>query len=1820
MGGKGRDSQGAQSDRGQQGAPVDANALEGFSGAVHAWFDSAFPAGPTTVQQKAWGAIGGGDNVLVIAPTGSGKTLAAFLHAIDRIMAEKALEAAALTASQETSPKASQKVAQATPPKASQKQKRRRRNESVRTLYISPMKALGADVERNLATPLNGIAKKMGLAADDGPVLVGMRTGDTSPDERRRLINHPPDILITTPESLYLMLTSKARETLRGVETVIVDELHAIAGSKRGAHLAISLERLDDLLERPAQRIGLSATVRPPEEVARFLGGIHAVRIVRDEGTPAFDLEVRVPVRDMTAISPLESSGSPSIWPHIEASILDEVESHQSTIVFVNSRGLCEKLTARLNELYARRHGLSGTATIAATADGNDANDLANTPDGSMAIRSSIGGTLSLGQGAPALIAKAHHGSVSKDRRHLIESELKRGELRCVVATSSLELGIDMGEVDLVLQVAPPLSVASGLQRIGRANHQVGGRSHGIIYPRVRTDIIDAAVTSEGMAEGAIERTSLAANALDVLAQQTVAAAAMQPEGLDANEWFATVRRAANYATLTRDAFDAVITMLSGTYNSAELAEFSPRVTFDAARGLIIPRPNAQRLAVTAAGTIPDRGMFPVMLPQSDGKGGRRRVGELDEEMVMESRVGDVITLGTSPWRITEIGRDRVLVVPAEGRASRLPFWHGDSVGRDFDAGRAKGAFVRAAAAALDDRRFNEGTQNGVFGEHVSDEAGSNAASNEMISERAEYIRSDISAASDPPASDPPIAPDFERRLIRGGLDENARHNLVELVALQRQATGSVPTDRLLVAERCTDETGDWRLILHSPFGRRVHLPWALAVSMRIREALGFDPEALAADDGIMLRIPLTEESMPTADVFRFSPEDIDDIVRQNIEATALFAARFRECAARALTMTPPTPGKRAPLWQQRLKGGQLLEAARNNPGFPLLAEAARECLTEVYDIDSLKQVLSWLDTGDIRIVETETAAPSPFAAPLMFGYVIEHLYDGDLPHAERSASLLSVDPALLGELLGQEDPAGLVDGRAFADVESVLQRTAAERQAYGAEGVFDMLRELGPLTADEVSVRTQGDAAALLGILEEERRALPIDLNGRKAWIAYTDAIPLHTATGAEVPEWALEAIGGQGLDAAIEPAFPSDNLASASDPAHPLDELAARFALTNVPFTADDLARNLGTGSSPVMESLRRLEGAGRIKAFGTEGRWVAPSVLRRLRNRSRALAEAAAAPVSPYAYMDYLLDHQGLIDPESGIDALARTIETFEGLYLPWDAWEGAVFPARVADYSPAMLDDLLASGDVLWCCRTASDNAQADSNPMATSNTKPKSKSEPTPKPEIAFFPTDSPLAPIMVDADFDAAEELVEVFADKGDPWDVEDDGASGSGGSGPKGDGLKGISPKTGDPAPDLESLVTRILAVSGPMDFAALAHTIRTDSAVRTGGPGSTAHDFSNDELARSLRGAALAGHVTCDSFQFVRSGQLTASSSPAASKGIPEAQPLRRTSSRRGLRSSMNSAAKRAHREQAVALKSFQNATAGTWMAIAPSLEGDTAQALGLVEGLLDCYGVITRDIAIHAHVPGALTGIYPVLRAMEDAGELIRGLFINGLGPAQFCGQDTLERIRATAASNGDSHGDGGYASDNGDVKGSDDLKAAADAADTGDAKYADDAKGTAEANDSESRLDGTVTVIAAEDPIWLYGGAVPWPDIAFEAAGDSPALDVAQLTVRPKRAPGSLMAIHHGMPTLLATAKLKGLIAFTSDGSLLRRSIQAILAHTERSLKAQGSAGARTKIQVETLNGIPVNDTPLADVLKGQGLVWTPEGLRLYVNPF
>ncbi len=1200
--------------------------LERFSPATREWFRGAFSA-PTEAQIGAWKATSKGAHALVVAPTGSGKTLAAFLWSLDRLASSPAPEDPA---------------------------------HRTRVLYISPLKALAVDVERNLRSPLVGItqtAKRMG--AQPPVVTVGVRSGDTPAGDRRTLQKTPPDILITTPESLFLMLTSAARETLIGVETVIIDEVHAVANTKRGSHLALSLERLDALLPKPAQRIGLSATVRPHEEVARFLGGRSPVTIVAPKSTKRFDLRVVVPVDDMTDLGttgPVEGSASAaekqgSIWPHVEERIVDLVLEHRSSIVFANSRRLSERLTARLNEIYGERlenpvqategaesteARLVGAATVASgTASVASAQEPAREhARGTRGDRTPAALMGQAGQtaGVDPILARSHHGSVSKEQRAIIEDDLKSGRLRCVVATSSLELGIDMGDVDLVVQVEAPPSVASGLQRVGRAGHQVGEVSRGVIFPKHRADLIHSAVTAERMAAGSIESMRVPANPLDVLAQQTVAAVAL--DTLDVDEWFDTVRRSAPFATLPRSAYDATLDLLAGRYPSDEFAELRPRIVWDRDANSITGRPGAQRLAVTSGGTIPDRGLFGVFMVGGDpGKpgGAGNRVGELDEEMVYESRVGDVFALGSTSWRIQEITHDRVLVTPAFGEPGKLPFWKGDGLGRPVELGRAIGAFVRELSSA---------------------------------------------------------APDAARqRAATVGLDDRATNNLIAFLDDQKKATNHLPTDRTLVVERFRDELGDWRVVLHSPFGMQVHAPWALAVGARVSERYGIDGATMASDDGIVVRIPDTESEPPGADLFVFDPEDISAIVTEEVGGSALFASRFRECAARALLLPRYNPGKRSPLWQQRQRAAQLLDVARKYPTFPIVLETIREVLQDVYDLPALTELARQLESRKLRIVETTTTIASPFARSLLFSYVGAFMYEGDSPLAERRAAALSLDTSLLSELLGRAELRELLDPAVLDRTELELQRLAPDRNAKDLEGVADLLRMLGPLTTDEVRARVVPDSPSdqWLEDLVASRRALRVSFAGRDWWTAIEDASRLRDALGVPLPI-------GTPL-AFIEPV------------ANPLGDLVARFARTHSPFTVSTVAERFGLGTAVVLDTLRRLsaerrvtEGEFRPGATGSE--WCDAEVLRRLRSRSLAALRHEVEPVDTATFGRFLPAWQHVGGTLRGVDGVLTVIDQLAGVPIPASAWESLVLRARVRDYLPSMLDELTSTGEVLW----------------------------------------------------------------------------------------------------------------------------------------------------------------------------------------------------------------------------------------------------------------------------------------------------------------------------------------------------------------------------------------------------------------------------------------------------------------------------------------------------------------------------------------
>ncbi|WP_219110099.1 DEAD/DEAH box helicase [Actinomyces sp. 594] len=1994
-----------------------------FAPATRAWFDTAFPAGPTPVQRRAWAAIGRGENALVIAPTGSGKTLAAFLSAIDRL----SRSAAQVVQGDDPAP-AGATPAGATPADAApdgavpaeRRRTRQPRGRGVRVLYISPLKALGADVERNLRRPLAGItAAAEDLAEPVAPITVGMRTGDTTPAERRRLRTRPPDILITTPESLYLMLTSAVRETLRSVETVIVDEIHSFAGQKRGTHLALSLERLDDLLPRPAQRIGLSATVRPRAEIARFLGGIHPVSVIADDDVHATpDVTVAVPVADMArvpatwdrreralrgtphrggtagegigaggrltgspagsgtggrsgrqawrsdralrqamAVESIGATGAPvggrlvgaptagqattegldadaasvgkrdtgagaparmtaSIWPHIEHALLEQILAYRTTLVFVNSRGACERLTAHLNEDYAAYLAERGaasalavgdqatapgslaaeapavaedavTADVAAPQAPDVAADLPDSPtrgesgylaDAAVLMDSNLPAmgepvrhheswemgasqhTQPLPAGAP-VIAKAHHGSVSKEQRREVEEELKSGRLRCVVATASLELGIDMGAIDLVLQVAPPPSVAAGLQRVGRAEHRVGGRPRGIIYPIQRTQLVDAAVVAEGMRAGSIEHTALVPNALDVLAQQTVAAVAV--EDRKADDWYATVTRAAPYATLPRSAFDAVLNLLAGGYVSAGLADLVPRIVWDRATGALTARPGAQRLAVAASGTIPDRGLFPVMLPEGDAAAGRRRVGELDEEMVNESSVGDVITLGTASWRIRQIEPDRVIVDPAPGRSARLPFWHGEGAGRPAATGAAKGAFLRQAAAVLGD-----------------------------------------GGLADPPE------PALTQRLARAGLDASARANLVALLREQRAATGVVPSDTTLVLESCRDENGSWRLILHSPFGRRVHEPWAMAVKERARRRLGVDPQIVTADDGMVLQTPPTDRP-PGAELFTFDAAQIEQLVRSRVDHTAVFAARFRECAARALLMPASHPGRRAPLWLQRMKAGQLLEASRQFPGFPVSVEAARECLQDVWDLPALRGLMERLAAGTATLVEAVTQVPSPFAGPLLFGYTGAFLYQEDLPHAERRARLLSLDPDVVAEFIGDGGIADLLDQEVMARVDSELQRLAPGRRVRAdAEGLADLLRELGPLSVGELVARCRADDDAAVGEaparqdsdgdgsadaatdagmdggmdagvavaagsdggvraglaeLERARRAFPVRVGGRECWARAEDAAMLRSALGVAVPDWAqcqgdadASLAAGARADACAALGGPDAADISPSPitvPRTPLADLLLRYARTHAAVTVEATAKAFGLGPAVAIEVLQALvdEGALMRLGGGDQARWMAPGVFTRVRNRSLAKARAAVKPVPAAALQRLVLERAGItaraeeagavpvaagsraapgtavgsgeigvgVAPGHGVEALAEAIAALEGVWLPAGLWEAVVFPTRVADYRPAMLDELIGSGEVVWVCRTpdgagAGRRAEADAGaadgtgagrwaeadagaadgtgagrwaeadagaadsatpsagaaPRPPATTIPPAAPRDLPAPgrggaalgEIAFFPSDSPLAPMVGDPvgrDELAAQEQ----------W------------------GLVLAGRLTTESFAPVRALLQ-------PRPTAAPPRRVRSRRARRYGG-------YRTGYYTGRARPAGAAGSP--------QSTQPTAppstppiastSSTPPAAPAPPESSPRRQSASNGGA-PTFGSTTTSHDPALAAAL-----ATA-SWRRLSPPQATAEEQAVADVESLLDRYGVVGRDVALAAGVPGGIGPLLPVLRRMEDAGVVARGAFVEGLGPSQFADRETVDRLRALAVKDTDADDMRSEAADH--------LVASAAAASN------EPTTGRESAPPPIARPEPPV-VLDLKDPACLVGGVVPWPEpalppeLAARATDIAGAPDAGELP-RPAARQGAHVVLIGGRPVLHAAERLRALTCYTTETAELEQALNAVVAaETRAALRDTARPGKRV---VETLNGISALDRVVGDLLQTAGLVRDPRGMRLHIDPY
>ncbi|MDQ3992701.1 MAG: DEAD/DEAH box helicase, partial [Actinomycetota bacterium] len=1031
-----------------------------FTPETRAWFERTFEA-PTPAQARGWPVIASGSHTLIQAPTGSGKTLAAFLYGLDRLQAEP--------------------------------------GDGIRLLYVSPLKALNYDVERNLRGPLAGL---------ESSLQVAVRTGDTPQRERQQMLRNPPDILITTPESLFLLITSRARDVMKTIETIIVDEVHAVAGSKRGTHLALTLERLEHLLARPMQRIGLSATQRPLEEIGRFVSGGRPIELVDAGRAKELDLQIVVPVEDMRELASTSSLsypvpadgqemdagtelGSQSIWPSIYPELLRLVQQHRSTIVFVNNRRLAERLALRLNELAEHE------------------------------------------------IARAHHGSLAREQRVEIEELLKRGEIPCLVATSSLELGIDMGAVDLVVQVESPKSVARGLQRIGRAGHELTAVSKGRIFPKYRADLLESAVVARRMLAGEIEETQIPRNPLDVLAQQVVAISSQEEIGLgDLHE---LVRRAYPFSDLSRGQLENVLDMLAGRYPSDEFAELRPRIVWDRTGGTIRGREGARRLAVTNAGTIPDRGLFGVHLVDGGG-----RVGELDEEMVYEARAGQTFLLGASTWRIEEITRDRVLVSPAPGVPGAVPFWKGEGVGRPYELGAAIGKASRELVALSDEKALKR-----LRDEHR--------------------------------------------------LDDRAAQNLLKFLREQADATGAVPSDRTVVVERFRDEIGDWRICLLTPFGARVHAPWAMAITARLRDAVGLDAQALWSDDGVALHFADADQP-PPVDELLVAPDELEDLVVAEVGQTALFGARFRENAARALLIPRRRPGQRTPLWQQRLKAQSLLQVARKYGSFPVILETFRECLQDVFDLPALKRLLQGVRARELDLVEIETASASPYAASLLFDYIATYMYEDDTPAAERRAQALSLDRDLLRELLGQEELRDLLDRDAIEQVEAQLR--GAPRNA---DELHDVLLLRGHRFEGEYD---PGFAETLV----RERRAVRVKIAGEAAIAAAEDAGRYRDALGAMPPGGLPETF----LEAEAEP----------------LRTLLARFARGRGPFTTKEAAVRFGVDRGRVEVELAALEREerlvrGELRPGGTEREWCDPEVLRRLRRASLAALRREVEP---------------------------------------------------------------------------------------------------------------------------------------------------------------------------------------------------------------------------------------------------------------------------------------------------------------------------------------------------------------------------------------------------------------------------------------------------------------------------------------------------------------------------------------------------------------------------------------------------------------
>ena len=1376
-----------------------------FHPPVRAWFQEVFER-PTRPQILGWPAIARSESTLILAPTGTGKTLAAFLWALNQLMFAPAPE-----------------------------ELRR-----CRVLYISPIKALAVDVERNLQSPLVGISQfARRTQADYYVPSVSIRTGDTPSAQRSRFLRHPSDILVTTPESLYLLLTSNARDVLASIETVILDEIHALVPTKRGSHLALSLERLQHLCRRELQRIGLSATQRPLEEVAQFLGGVDTskMRLAAKEKTTAieapedsvnefqadgivkfrpvtivdasepkkFSLNVEVPVEDMSRLDELDTLPSgpasqgpvrSSIWSAIHPKLLELVRAHRSTLIFVNSRRLAERISGAINEL------------------------------------------------AGETLVRAHHGSMAAEQRKDIEDRLKLGTLRGLVATSSLELGIDMGAVDLVVQIESPPSVASGMQRVGRAGHHIGAVSKATIFPKFRGDLLACAALTRAIYDGEVESVHYPRNALDVLAQQIVAMVAM--ESWDTDELYRVLRRAAPYGGLTRSSFESVLDMLSGRYPSDEFADLRPRLTWDRLTGRLTTREGARRVAVINGGTIPDRGLYGVFL---SGATKGARVGELDEEMVFESRTGDTIILGATTWRIDEISHNRVDVSPAPGEPGKMPFWKGDGPGRPAEFGEKIGRLTRQLLAL-------------------------------------------------------PRAVSISKLIDEHSLDENAAENLIRYLEEQKMATGRVPSDQDIVIEIVRDELGDRRICVLSPFGNRVHAPWCMAVDAKIRAERGWEVESLWSDDGFVIRLPGNEEPIDTA-LLMPSGAELKDLVLRELGSTSLFAAKFREAAARALLLPKRRAGQRAPLWQTRKRAADLLAVAARYSSFPILLESYRESVRDTFDLASTAGILGKIGRGEIRVTTLESPKPSPFASSLLFSYVANYIYDGDAPLAERRAQALSIDQSQLEELLGDTDLRELLDPLALEEVESRLQLLDEDYHARHQDGIHDMLLRLGDLTEAEIALRSsEVNVSEALQNLSNTRRILRVRAGGEARYIPAEYAARYRDALGIPLPPGLAEAF------------------LRSSD--HPLHEIVRRYARTHGPFTATALASRYALEISLVESTLRALHGQGKILEGeflpkGSHREWCDPDSLQQIRRKSLANLRREIEPAEQKTFSRLLTRWQGVHNPRKGLDALLDAIEILQGASLLASELEREILPARVAGYQPQELDALMAAGEVVWT--GVEQVGERDGR--------------------IALYLTEA-----------------------------------------------LPLLAPPA-DLAQDRSPLSERAQRIAAFLEKNGASFIPQISEALGGGFPG---------EILDAIWELVWRGELTNDTFHTVRRRLFHADRKNERKQGPPGSPEfLRRLRNR----------------------KSVESLPGGRWSLIRARFSTPvslTEWSANLAQQMLTRYGIVTRESAVAENVPGGYNTIYPALRSMEERGFIRRGMFVAGLGAAQFALTGAVDMLRS------------------------------------------------------------------------------------------------------------------------------------------------------------------------------------------------------------